>query len=126
MVTHRLSRILIVDDDESIRLGLKEMLEEEGFRVDVASDGFEAGLMAIRHEPRLMILDLKMKGLDGFQTCRLMKHNPFLKEMKILALTGFPSKLNTERILKLGADDCLAKPIERKALFQHITSLLNS
>ena len=94
MVANRLAHILIVDDDESIRLGLKEMLEKEGFKVDVASDGFEAGLMAIRHEPRLVILDLKMKGLDGFQACRLIHNNPFFKNTKILVLTGFPTKAN--------------------------------
>ena len=126
MVTHRAARILVVDDDESIRVGLKEMLEEKGFEVTVASDGVEAGLMAIDNKPQLMILDLKMRGLDGFQSCRLIKHNSFLKGMKILALTGFPSRSNIERILKLGADDCLAKPIERKTLFRHITTLLNS
>ena len=125
-MTNRPTRVLVVDDDESIRLGLREILEEKGFKVDVASDGFEAGLKAIRHEPQLMILDLKMKGLDGFQACRLIKHSPLLKGMKILALTGYPSKFNRERILRLGVDDCLAKPIERKALFQHISSLLKS
>jgi len=118
------SRILIVDDDESIRLGLKEALEGKGFDIDVASDGFEAGVLAIHNTPSLIILDLKMEGLDGFHTCRLIKSNPLLHNVKILVLTGYPSKTNIDKILKLGADRCLAKPVSGKDLFREIATLL--
>ncbi|MFH1360177.1 MAG: response regulator [Candidatus Omnitrophota bacterium] len=118
------SRILIVDDDESIRIGLKELLEEQGFKVDAVSDGFEAGVLAIHTEPSLIILDLKMQGLDGFSACRLIKTNPLLKNIKILVLTGYPSEENLNRIQKLGADRCLAKPAENKILLDEIHSLL--
>ena len=118
------SRILIADDDKAIRAGLKEILQQKGFEVDVAGDGFEAGVMAIQNEPSLIILDLKMHGLDGFSTCRLIKENPVLKNIKILVLTGYPTKSNLDRVLKAGADRCLAKPIQSDALVKEIKALL--
>lgn len=119
-------RILVVDDDVSIRVGLKEALEAKGFNIDVASDGFEAGVMAIQKEPSLIILDLKMDGLDGFSTCKLIRENPLLKDVKVLVLTGYPSKSNFSRMLQLGADKCLAKPVDRKNLLKEINVLLKS
>ena len=120
----QLSRILIVDDDDVIRTGLKETLESKGFRIDVAADGFEAGILAIQNIPSMIILDLKMRGLDGFSTCKLIKANPLLKNIKILVLTGYPSQSNVDKILRMGADRCLAKPVDRKDLLKEIDGLL--
>ena len=117
-------RILIVDDDEAIRTGLKETLEASGFKIDTASDGFEAGLLAIQNDPALIILDLKMHGLDGFSACRLIRSNPLLKNIKILVLTGYPSAGNIDKISGLGADRLLTKPVDRKNLLKEIHSLL--
>lgn len=125
LVEKQKPRILIVDDDKSVSVGLKEMLEERGFEIDTAKDGFEAGVLAIQKEPSLVILDLKMAGLDGFSTCRLFRENPLLKDVKILILTGYPSQVNKEKILKLGADRCVAKPVERKILLREINTLLH-
>ncbi len=118
-------RILIVDDDESIRSGLKESLESKGFKIYLASDGLEAGVLAAKREPALIILDIKMQGLDGFNACRLIRSNPLLKNIKILALTGHPSKVNVTRILRFGADRCLAKPVSGKNLLRAIDRLLD-
>lgn len=119
-------RILIVDDDAAIRDGLKETLEASGFKIDVASDGFEAGIMAIQNDPALIILDLKMQGLDGFSACRLIKTNPHLKDIKILILTGYPSSGNVDKISKLGADRLVTKPIDRNGLLKEINNLLSA
>ncbi len=119
-------RILIVDDDKAICSGLKELLEKQGFRVDIALDGFEAGVLAILNEPSLIILDLKMPGLDGFSACRLIKENPFLRDIHILVLTGYPSKENFQRITELGAEKCLAKPVQQKTLLREIKKLLKA
>jgi len=118
------ARVLIVDDDKAIRTGLKELLQNRGFDVDCADDGFEAGVLAIQNEPSVIVLDLKMQGLDGFSACRLIRENPLLKNTKVLVLTGYPSKANFERVLRLGADKCLAKPIAGKVLIKEIDSLL--
>ena len=120
----RKPRILVVDDDDAIRSGLKETLEEKGFKIDVAADGFEAGVLAIQNEPSLIILDLKMQGLDGFSACKLIRTNPMLKDIKIIVLTGYPSKDNVEKMLKLGANKCLAKPVDRADLLKEIQDLL--
>lgn len=117
-------RILIVDDDESVRVGLKELLEANGFKTDTAKDGFEAGVLAIQKAPDVIILDLKMRGLDGFSACKLIKANPLLRNIKILVLTGYPSKSNCEKVSKLGAERCLAKPAGKKKLLSEINDLL--
>ncbi len=119
----RQHRILIVDDDEAIRVGLKEILIAKGFKVETASDGFEAGVLAIHCEPDLIILDIKMQGLDGFSACRLIRSNPLLKDIRILVLTGYPSEENFQKMIKLGADRCLAKPASKKVLLAEIEAL---
>ena len=123
---HEKYKILVADDDASIRVGLKEILEEKGFTVDAAADGFEAGILAIQNSPNLIILDLKMQGLDGFSACRLIKANPLLKHIKILILTGYPSRNNIRKILQFGADRCLAKPVEKRILLKEIEVLLRA
>ncbi len=118
-------RILIVDDDHAICVGLKEMLEKHGFAVDTASDGFEAGVLAILNEPAVIILDLKMPGLDGFSACKLIKENPLLKDIRILVLTGYPTPENYKRITSLGAEQCLAKPVQKRVLLKEIKNLVS-
>lgn len=118
------NKILIVDDDHTICVGLKEMLEAKGFSVEIASDGFEAGVMAIQSMPALIILDLKMRGLDGFSACKLLKANPHLRHIRILVLTGYPSKENLDHIMRLGADQCLAKPVDQAKLLKAIKQLV--
>ena len=65
-----------------------------------------------------------MPGLDGFSACRLIKTNPLLKHIKILVLTGYPSEENFQKIQELGADRCLAKPVDKKILLKEVNELL--
>jgi DNA-binding response OmpR family regulator len=118
-------KILIVDDDLQIRHMLTIMLSKEGFETETASDGFEAGAKAIRFNPGLIILDLFMPGMDGFEVCTRLKTDPASRRMKILIVTGFDSRENRDRIMDAGADGYLVKPIERRALLRQVETLLN-
>ena len=119
-------RVLIVDDEEPIREALVELLSQYPERLEVytAADGFEAGSLVESLRPDLIILDLVMPGLDGFKVCQRVRSSERTQHARILVLTGFPSEQNIQRVSSMGADSCLAKPIDRKVLFDSVGGLL--
>ena len=118
--------ILIVDDEAPVRRTLKQRLIREGFTVETAPDGFNAGLKARDIKPKLIILDLIMDGIDGFEVCRTIKENNILKETKILIMTGFDTPENRERALREGADGYLPKGGSFKSILSCIHDLLST
>ena len=100
------------------------MLSTNGFRTEVASDGFEAGVKTVEFKPDLMVVDLYMPRMDGFEVCKQIKENSNTSHIKVLAITGYDTKENKDRILDAGADGYLVKPLERKILLQNIGDLL--
>ncbi|MFH0799446.1 MAG: response regulator [Pseudomonadota bacterium] len=121
-----LRKVLVIDDEEAIRVALQETLTQYSEKLDIytAADGFEAGSLMESVKPDLVMLDLVMPGMDGFKVCQSIRRSPALRHVKIAVLTGFPSDRNFERATELGADVCLAKPIDRALLFESIKSLL--
>lgn len=117
-------RILIIDDDKSVREGLKAVFEKEEFLADVANDGFEAGTFFLQNIPDIVILDLIMPGMDGFRTCKFIKSNKEFKKVKILVLTGYPSKENIKKSMRAGADKVIAKPVDNKMILNEAGKLL--
>ncbi|MBC8391148.1 MAG: response regulator [Deltaproteobacteria bacterium] len=116
--------ILIVDDDPGIRDLLTKMLSAQKYETEVASSGFEAGAKVVKLKPGLIILDLIMPGMDGFEVCRRIKENPDTSHIKILAFTGYDTKENREKIMKAGADGYMVKPVERDVLLRRVEDLL--
>jgi excisionase family DNA binding protein len=126
-VTHNRSlnnRILIVDDDPKIQEFLTVILSSKQYLSETASSGFEAGAKVVKFKPSLIILDLIMPEMSGFEVCRQIKKNPETSYIKILVLTGNDSKQNRKRILEAGADDYLIKPVEKNILLSHVGHLL--
>jgi len=117
-------KILIVDDDPNIRKILARFLSAEDYEVDTASDGFGAGARAMDFKPDLLVLDLVMPGMDGFEVCRRIKKNPRTSHIKVLAITGYDDGENRARIMKAGADGYMAKPIEMESLLKEVEGLL--
>lgn len=113
-------RILIVDDDEQFAGYLAEVLGKLGDSVEVmvAHSGFEAGYQAREFEPSVILLDLMMPTVDGFEVCRLLKEDDRTRNIRVIAMTGFHSEENERRILELGASHCLAKPFEVEELLE--------
>ena len=118
-------KILIVDDDQGIRKLLNKMLSSGGYRRETASDGFEVGTKVMQFKPDLMILDLFMPGMDGFEVCKQIKENLNTSHIKILILTGFDSKENKERTMRAGADGFLGKPLGKSVLLKNVKDLLS-
>lgn len=118
-------KILIVDDDPSIQKLLTKMLYAEKYMTEIASDGFEAGIKVMEFKPDLIVLDLFMPGMDGFDVCERMKKNSSTSHIKILAVTGFDTKENKNRIMQAGADGFLSKPMGKNQLVDIIKDLLS-
>lgn len=121
-------RILVVDDDPTILdivvRALQPALPNVAF--ETASDGVDAGMKLLRFAPDLLILDLLLPGIDGFEVCRLVRGDPELKSMAILCITGYNRPGMYEEAIAAGADDCLFKPLDMTALRERAQQLLRS
>jgi CheY-like chemotaxis protein len=115
-------RILIVDDDRQVATYLSELLSgtPRDVVVQVAHDGFEAGRLVQTFHPHVILLDLKMPGLDGFEICRRLKEDPVTKAIRVIAITGYATKENIRRVEDAGAEACLTKPFDRSRLLDAI------
>jgi excisionase family DNA binding protein len=121
-------RILVVDDQQDfVELALdalKDLLP--GVRVEGACGGYEALLKIGSLQPHLLVLDLRMPGLDGFEVCRRVKEAPETKATKIVAMTGFEDDQAEQLALTCGADAFLTKRAGLAALGRQIVSLLEA
>jgi cyclic di-GMP phosphodiesterase len=116
--------ILIVDDDEDQRRVLELLLKHYGFEVITAPDG-EAGLRRIRSEkPDLILLDVNMPGLDGFQVCKRIKANPETRLTPVVLVTALTAVGDRVRGIEAGADDFLSKSVDQNELLARTRSLL--
>lgn len=111
-------RILIVDDDAQIAHYLNELITnaEQMVLVETACDGFDAGFKVRQFNPDVVLLDLMMPGMNGFETCRRIKREAETSAIRVIAMSGFPSTENRQQILDAGAEHCLAKPLDESAL----------
>jgi excisionase family DNA binding protein len=118
-------KVLVVDDESTIRDVLAEHLttRPNPYEVLTAADGFEAGRLVVTFRPDVVLLDLRMPGLDGFQVCRTIKADPETSMTVVIAMTGFYSPETEARILECGAIRCFAKPVEPSTLSAFIDSV---
>lgn len=116
---HRL-KVLIVDDDKQLSGYLIRMLGKypEEILPELAGDGFEAGIKIHEFKPDVVLLDLMMPGINGFQVCKILKSSAATKSTRVIAMTGYPSADNTQRIIDAGAEICLPKPLDRNKLLK--------
>ena len=116
------SKVLVVDDDATIRDVLAEHLSsrENPYEVMTASDGFEAGRLVATFKPDVVLLDLRMPGMDGFQVCRTIKADPESSTTIVIAMTGYHTPETEAKIKECGAIECYAKPVESSILAKSI------
>jgi len=122
---HPLIKILVVDDEPKIVETIKLFLEEANpnFHVIGATTGFDAGRLIHTFNPDIVILDLIMPGVDGFEVCRQIKSDSLTKHIKVIAITGYASEENLQRIKRERADACIAKPFDYNELVEEIEKL---
>jgi len=116
--------ILIIEDDLDIVKFLTQELVKNRYCVRAARDGQIGLAEAQRQPPGLIVLDIMLPGLDGWEVCRLLKSHPKTKNIPLLILTALGQEENRVRGLELGADDYLAKPFSFKELVARIRALL--
>ena len=115
---------LIVEDEESILLSLEFLLTQEGYSVATAQDGAAALQAAAVQAPDLVLLDVMLPHIDGFEVCRQMRTNPLLKNTRIMMVTARGRDSEVEHGLAMGADAFLTKPFSTRELMEKIRTLL--
>ncbi|HXG38053.1 MAG TPA: response regulator [Bacteroidota bacterium] len=118
------NRILVVDDEDALRTVLSSELEGEGYIVQMAGDGDEAIKILEKNTFDLILLDIKMPTVDGFEVLKFVKqHSP---TTKVIMLTGFADLKNAIESKKLGAEDFVSKPYDLVDLLTTVERVLTS
>lgn len=118
------NRILIADDEQNIVISLEYLMRREGFEVSIAQDGDEAIAKIHAEQPDLVLLDVMMPKMNGFEVCQEIKSDPKLKGVRILMLTAKGRETEIAKGLALGADGYMTKPFSTKELVERIRALL--
>ncbi len=120
------ARVLVVDDVPVNRRLLEAKLAAEFFEVALAASGPEALALAARWSPDVVLLDVMMPEMDGFETCRALKSNPATAHIPVVMVTALIDRAERVRGLEAGADDFLSKPVDDATLFARLRALLRT
>ena len=119
-----MKKILIVDDEPNILMALEYAFKKQDFEVFIARDGSEA-LEILKNElPNVILLDIMMPNVDGYQTLQMIKQNEKLKDVKVVFLTAKSKKEDIEKGFALGVDQYFTKPFSTKKIIAEINLLL--
>ena len=119
-----MSYLLFADDNEDMRHMVRDLLESSGHEIGLAADGPSALASVKEREPDLLILDLNMPGLSGYEVCRAVKRNPGTARVPVLMLTSQSSVEHKLEGFDAGADDYLPKPFDARELRARVAALL--
>ncbi len=117
--------ILIAEDDRSIRELLRDILHDENYNVSTAEDGREAIEKVKSETPDLVILDVKMPGIDGYEVCKRIREDSRLKKVPVIFLTVMKNTSDRIKGHKLGVDDYITKPVEPEEFIARVKSVLS-
>lgn len=117
-------RILVVDDEPRVLAIVKKRLELAGYEVSTAVEGFEALKKARGEQPELIVLDLILPGLNGYQICRMLKGDKHYAGIPILMLTARSQEVDVNEGMRVGADAYMTKPYDAGMFLTQISNLL--
>ena len=117
-------KILVIDDEFPVRYLIEHQLRRKGFDVQAAKDGSIGLTTAREFQPDIIVLDVMMPDLDGFEVCQEIRNDPVLAETPVIFLTALMTKKHKLQAFEVGADDYLVKPFEADELMAHIAAIL--
>ncbi|GAA6153833.1 response regulator [Pseudoteredinibacter isoporae] len=119
------SKVLIVEDQSEMASAMRRVLRRAGYDVEVAADGFAAGLMLAQHQPTVMTLDIKMPGMDGYEVLRTMREQAVYNNVKVLVVSA-ETPAGMQKALEFGANDVLSKPFDNDELLDKVEALMGT
>jgi CheY-like chemotaxis protein len=126
MTTRKAVPLLVVDDNPLNSKLTKLILDQEGYVVRLAADAEEAMDVLKTFSPRLILMDLQLPGMDGFELTRRLKGDPSTRDIIIVALTAYAMKGDEQRARESGCDGYVAKPVDTRALGDQIAAFLEA
>ena len=123
-ITDSASKVLIVDDEPNIVIALEFLLQQEGYRVAKAYQGVEALAVAEVFLPDIIVLDVMMPGIDGFEVARRMRNVPALEAVKIVFLTAKGTQRDKETGYASGAEYYMVKPFDNEVFVNTINEIM--
>ena len=118
--------ILIVDDEPSIVIPIQFLMEQQGYSVLVAENGEDALDAIYKYKPDLILLDIMLPRIDGYEVCEIVRLNPDYRDIKIIFLTAKGREVEIAKGLALGADAYIIKPFWNTELVAKVQALLNN
>ncbi|MEA5139488.1 response regulator transcription factor [Arcicella rigui] len=116
-------KVLIVDDEPSILMSLEFLMKKEGYQVFIARDGSEALDIIEKEVPAIILLDIMMPRVDGYEVCRMIKESFRFQHIKIVFLSAKNKEMDIEKGYALGADLYVSKPFSTRTLVAKINAL---
>ena len=123
VAVQRAPTVLIVDDEKDVRRAINRVLRPLRWQVHEAADGFQAGSLMLQEKPDLVLLDLSMPGLDGYEVIRYIRGNRQISDCRILVISALPPAA-LKKALDCGADEVLAKPFDNQRLRERVQQLV--
>jgi len=111
-------KVLIIDDDPSLRRLVQVVFDRDGFETFLANEGSEGIRLALTNPPNIIILDIMMEGLHGFEVCKMLRANSSLRRTAIIIISGKSYKPDIDKAMELGADSYVVKPFSPKDLLE--------
>ena len=116
--------ILIVDDEPNVVIPLQFLIEQHGYKVMVAERGEDALDLVYQYKPDLVLLDIMLPGIDGYEVCEIIRLNPNFRNVKIIFLTAKGREVEIAKGMALGANAYITKPFSNAALVVKVKEVL--
>lgn len=117
-------KILLVDDEEGFLSVIREALEIRGFEVMSAQNAIEAGLELTTKRPDIILMDVRMPGINGIQACSAIKSNPGTANIPLIIISAISDEHEIKKAYKMGIDDYFIKPVDIEKLVSRIREIL--
>jgi len=118
------NKILIVDDEPGIVVALQFLMEQQGYNVMTAESGEFALELIYQYNPNLVLLDIMLPGIDGWEVCEIVRLNPDCRNIKIIFLTAKKSEIDIAKGLALGGDAYITKPFSNDELVAKVKEIM--